>query len=517
MVRPWVKIAGIAIVVAAIGFGLVKLSGGKMTLLPNNGSNSGEISSNSLKNLFGGKNDKDVITIGVNTYCGFAPIVKMNNGLDPNENCDFYKKYGLKVKVVIQDDFNAGRSAFKSDEINVIYCTTDVRSIELGANSSMLGTEQFMVLNFSRGSDALVVNKNIQTVQDMVGKTFAYAEGTASNTLFLNVLETSGIDPAKVKTVKVESGLEAADFFKAGKVDGAVVWAPDDADLVASIKGAKVLFSTKQATNIITDGLIAKDTYIENNPDKIKKLVEAILWGNSEMNNNSQFVQDAAQIFAKAFKTDADFVLNTASNIRFATLGDEENLFGFNTDFNGVTADQMYTRMSRVYQDLGLTNKPLPWRKASNSSIIEALIAKNSLNNDQSPETVKTFAAPTAEDTKKQEISDKEVIINFATNSSNLDNDARNIIDGEFAPIAQQFANTRVKVEGNTDNTGNADTNRELSKRRAQAVVDYLVKEYSMDRNRFIVIGNGSKNAIAAGSVGSDQRYRTTNFKLLSE
>ena len=32
------------------------------------------------------------------------------NGLEPNEDCPIYKEYGLKLKIVVQDDFAAGRT-----------------------------------------------------------------------------------------------------------------------------------------------------------------------------------------------------------------------------------------------------------------------------------------------------------------------------------------------------------------------------------------------------------------------
>lgn len=90
-------------------------------------------------------------------------------------------------------------------------------------------------------------------------------------------------------------------------------------------------------------------------------------------------------------------------------------------------------------------------------------------------------------------------------------------IDQEFVNIAKQFSGARIRVEGNTDNTGNYAANVELSKRRAQAVVDYLVKEYNFDRNRFIVTGNGPKHTVNDGVSGSNINYRTTDFQLIAD
>ena len=98
-----------------------------------------------------------------------------------------------------------------------------------------------------------------------------------------------------------------------------------------------------------------------------------------------------------------------------------------------------------------------------------------------------------------------------------LDNNAKALIDREFVSIAKQFSGSRIRIEGNTDDTGSDAINIPLSKSRAQAAADYLVKEYGFDRNRFIVIGNGSKKAKADGVTGSNEAYRTTDFELINE
>lgn len=509
-VRPWVKVAGIAILVLAI-VGCLSYFGKNMTGDKNSKSSG---SGGGLMSVFSGK---PTYTIGVNTYAGFMPIVWLNGGLKPNDESILTKEYGIKLDIVIQDDFVAGRNGFKKDEINMIYCTADALPIEMGEGSDMSDARHFMLLNWSRGADAIVANKNIKTVADLKGKKIAVAEGTAAHTLLINTLETNGIKPNEVTLVRVESGLEAAQAFKALQVDACVTWSPDDADCVDAVQGSKVLVSTKQATNIICDGLIAKESFLDENKENVSKLVSAILYANSLMNTDEKVVKEASEIFAKCFGTNSDFALNGSKNIRYATLGDEENFYGLNSSYTGVKGDELYSKMSRIYESIGLTKKPLAWRKASNSSIIEGLLASNNVSGNQEAETMKTFNAPTKEIENKQAFSDKKLTIEFPVNGDVLDSNARSLIDREFVGIAKQFSGARIRVEGNTDNTGNQSYNVELSKKRAQAVVDYLVKEYSFDKNRFIVVGNGPKHAIEDGVVGSNKAYRTTDFQLISE
>ena len=516
IVKPWVKVFGVMAVVAGIVFGLYSL-----------GQNGG-VKGVEFGSLFSSK-DNDAIVVGTNTYAGFLPFMYLNGGLEPNEDSYIYKNYGIKLKIVVQDDFQAGRSAFKNGDIDVIYCTADAFPVEMSEGSDMTDARFFNISNWSRGADAIVVNKNVHTVADLMGKIVACSEGTASHTLLLNTLETNGFSwedvntDSKIRKDKVNlkivgSGLDAAAIFKAGQCDAAVVFSPDDQDIVNTIKGAKVLVSTKQASNIICDGLIAKNSYIEANTDKLKKLVSALLEANVLMNTDPKAVAVAAKAFAKAYGTDEEFAIEGSKNIYYTTLADEANFFGLNSSYTGIKGDELYSKMARTYEGLNLCKRPLSWRKSSNLSIIEALLENPSeVRGNQNAEKVKTFTAPTKEMETVVSMSTKKLTIEFPVNSDILDNDAKALIDREFVSIAKEFSGARIRIEGNTDNTGNANYNVALSKRRAQAVANYLVKEYGFDKNRFIIVGNGPAKAIQDNVIGSNQNYRTTDFQLVNE
>lgn len=465
------------------------------------------------------KNDGYDATIAVNTYCGFEPIVYANGGLEGTEESYLYKKYGLKFKILIMDDFDAARAGLKDGSIDIEYCTLDALPTEMSSSGTMSDMRYFMLLNFSAGADAIVADASINNIADLKGKKIAYAEGTASHTLLMNALETNSMTMDDIIPVKVGSGIEAAQAFKSRAVSAACVWAPDDEDCIAGVKGAKVLTSTAVASSLVSDGLIAKKEWLENNKELAAKIVEAIIWANSEIKYNQKAFDEGAAIFAKAFETDKEFALASAQKINYATLEDEKNWFGLVPTYSGMTGERIYTKMSRSYSDIGLAKSVMPWSKVAYSDIIEMVIANNSLDNKQSATGTaeRSFTAPTQSMETQEALSNKKVTINFATNSSTLDNEARAIIDKEFVDIALQFSNARIRVEGNTDNTGNYNSNMTLSKARAQAVVNYLVDEYHMNRNRFIVVGNGPKHAIADHVDGANENYRTTDFQLIVE
>jgi NitT/TauT family transport system substrate-binding protein len=110
------------------------------------------------------------------------------------------------------------------------------------------------------------------------------------------------------------------------------------------------------------------------------------------------------------------------------------------------------------------------------------------------------------------------VSISFRSGEYKLDANAKTIIDLQFADIARTFSNARIRIEGNTDNVGNANSNKKLSYLRAQSVAQYLQQEYGFDENRFVIVGNGSEKPVSDNSTAAGRaENRRTDFELIAE
>src|SRR6476469_7734118 len=208
---------------------------------------------------------KPDLIVAYNTFTGVEGLVLENNGMDPNENSDFYKKYGLKVQIKQMDAVKDTRAGLHSGDLDLVYCTTDALPVEMGSSSELLQDDvvQIMQVNQSHGADAIVVRKGIDEVANLKGKKVAYAVGTASHTLLLNVLETANMKMSDIDGYQVADGVEAATAFKNGQCDAALVWAPDDEDCIAAVAGSKVLISSAVAIQIIADGLLVKKSVLD--------------------------------------------------------------------------------------------------------------------------------------------------------------------------------------------------------------------------------------------------------------
>lgn len=462
---------------------------------------------------------KDVLTInvGVVTWGGYVGGQYFNEGFDANTTSRFYKEYGFLVNFEVIDDFNASRAAWKSGDIDLLWATTGSFSTE-APGLKEFEPQIIFQSDWSRGGDAVVVRKGIITVNDLKGKTIAVAPMTPSHTFFLNLLEAGSLKQTDLTVIEVANAIDAADMFKNGQVDAAVVWSPDDISCVSSVKGSKILQSTKQASYIIADMFIAKKSFVNSHKAELGQLVTGWLTGAGEINANVNSKNKAVRILATGLNISESDARGSIDNVRLATYGDNINYYGLNPDFDGVTGEKIYAKMSQKYKQVGYLNENTYWRTVGNPNIIRSINLSGSVN---SAEGSVKFSKPTvtmADTNLTTAVSTKQVTVSFLTGSATLTEDSKYKIDREFLDIAQNFANARIRIAGNTDNTGSYQGNITLSKRRAQSVANYLSNEHGFDKNRFVVVGNGPDNPTASNSSANGRaKNRRTDFELISE
>jgi OmpA-OmpF porin, OOP family len=89
--------------------------------------------------------------------------------------------------------------------------------------------------------------------------------------------------------------------------------------------------------------------------------------------------------------------------------------------------------------------------------------------------------------------------IYFDTNKSELKPESEPAL-GEIAKLMKAEGNLRLHVVGHTDNVGSLASNMDLSKRRAQSVVDALAKKYAIAPTRLIANGVASLAPVASNT-----------------
>lgn len=102
----------------------------------------------------------------------------------------------------------------------------------------------------------------------------------------------------------------------------------------------------------------------------------------------------------------------------------------------------------------------------------------------------------------------------FDSGSANLQPQSMGIIR-QISQVLQQEQSMNLKIVGHTDSDGNDATNRDLSKRRAQAVKNALVSIYNIDEGRLKTDGKGEADPVADNNTpeGKAQNRRVEFIK----
>jgi OOP family OmpA-OmpF porin len=89
--------------------------------------------------------------------------------------------------------------------------------------------------------------------------------------------------------------------------------------------------------------------------------------------------------------------------------------------------------------------------------------------------------------------------VHFNSDSAVLTSEAKSILDGALAAIKAN-PSSQLSVEGHTDSRASDSYNLDLSQRRAQSVVDYLVSK-GVSSSRLSPIGKGESSPIASNDT----------------
>ena len=121
-------------------------------------------------------------------------------------------------------------------------------------------------------------------------------------------------------------------------------------------------------------------------------------------------------------------------------------------------------------------------------------------------------------DLRRKLISDGKISTNailFDSGSANIQPQSMGIIH-QISQVLDQESEMRLKIVGHTDSDGTDATNRDLSKRRAQAVKNTLVSIYNIDQNRLQADGKGEAQPVADNSTpkGKAQNRRVEFIKI---
>lgn len=449
------------------------------------------------------------VRIRVNIWVGCVGGLVANGGLDTQPGSIFASK-GLDVSFKIIDDWTEGAAALATGNVDVMLTTLDVWAKDYPQlKEKGFGAHAFLMVDWSRGADGLIAKQGINSLEDLAGRTVAFAPYTPSHFLLWNGLKNSGLDTAArnelfAKAVHTKDGIEPATLFAQGKVDAAVAWDPDMSDAVAKRPGATKVYDTRVANRLIADILVVSDGFAAKYPQTVIKLAEGWLEGVEFIKTRPERAHTLIGTI-KDFNIPEDLAKIMLDGVRLTDYADNQAFFGSPAAASDYA--NVYRMAHEMYRELRLIKGSADPEATLDRRYVAQLGGKFS---SVSSEPATQYQPPGRDAVP---FATQHRSIYFETNSARMGLDSQAVVD-EIAQFMRAYGNTVVDIEGNTDATGARDYNVVLSRQRAETVRQYLVQK-GFPASRMRAIGNGPDRPIDTNATPAGrEKNRRTDIKV---
>jgi OOP family OmpA-OmpF porin len=317
-------------------------------------------------------------------------------------------------------------------------------------------------------------------------------------------------------------------------VDGVVTWTPGDVNVAQAKGGLVSIASTKEYLYQMPNVVIGLRRWDGAHRAQVTGLLRAMTDGGQQVKHSAAARHRAAEISAAVYgEKDAAYWAKYAGVVHeqdrrglavelggsaVNDLADNLLLFGLGGDRTGLS-HSIFAATYHVFGDIVVHYYPalVPSYPAVEAVVDTSYLAEVAAASPVAPAEVPVYAAADPREPDREVVGRKNWRINFETGRDRLMADAANTLDELYAQLV--VTATIIEINGHTDADGDAEANRELSRRRALAVRDYLVRRspVSFPETRFRVMGFGEDSPLVANdSAASKAKNRRVEIVMRS-
>ncbi len=305
-------------------------------------------------------NPADAQLIKVKVGSSISPPIQ--DALSPYVGVDkgFFKKYGLDVEIVELRGDPTHMKALLAGDVDV--------AINMGATEAIVSASKgakirlWVVPNPIPPYHLVARRQAGTTLQALVGKSMAVSGiGAISYHIPRIVLQRSGVDPDKLNYVAVGSPADRFKALIAGKVDATIVTNAEAAKLGNYPDIVNLANVAKVVPEIPTEFGIAREDYIQKNPDTIYKLTKATIEANRWIAANKAGTVEVAR---KVLPDESADVLSKAYEMA------DPRLWGVNGDITEAS----YNFTADFLQKIGYMEKPVPYNQFFDRRFVDRVL-----------------------------------------------------------------------------------------------------------------------------------------------
>jgi ABC-type nitrate/sulfonate/bicarbonate transport system substrate-binding protein len=484
------------------------------------------------------------------TWGGDIATIHGNGNAAATAPDSVFGKLGLNLRLVREDVFSKQLEAYLSGRSPYLRGTLGMINMAAEAASRDPRTKPVVIyqMTWSAGGDAMVVKPSIKTVKDLRGKTIAVQAFGPHVDYLTKVLADGGLAPGDVRlrwvTDLTGTKESPSESFKAADVDAAMVIIPDAMALTSngsvgtgaegSVRGARILLSTKTASRIIADVYAVRSDYLQTNREQVERFVRGLLDSETSLrslvagkaNRAGEYrtaMAAAAKLLLDSEKAIADTegMYNDAQFVRAAG-----NVAFFADARNPRRMEQLNAEIQQAFTGLGLMGQRLPVSGSPfNFTQLGGLATAAAPESPRFDES--KVAGIVAQRQSQGKLGEGELFSFEVTFKPNQDSFPAELYADAFKRVVQlaaTYAGAVITVEGHSDPLGYLRAKKEganqvvlgrtqqsaknLSVSRAVGVRDSVIafgkkQGVNLDPSQFAVVGHGI-GAPKSGMCGGD-------------
>ncbi len=216
-----------------------------------------------LNGCVGGSNKLTTMKVAITHWPGFDIILYA-------QEAGLFAKRGLNVDLIrFENQLDSSRAVLQGSLDAAFITMTDAMQVDSGKNKPAF----VLVTDISAGSDGIVAQKSIQSVNDLRGKKVGAKLGTVNHLILLEALAAAKIPPSAIEIVDVSNEIGYYEIKK-GNLDATVIWEPLLSETAKAIDG-NIIFTTKDLDSLVIDGVLTRSSFVKENKEELTKFILA--------------------------------------------------------------------------------------------------------------------------------------------------------------------------------------------------------------------------------------------------
>jgi ABC-type nitrate/sulfonate/bicarbonate transport system substrate-binding protein len=312
------------------------------------------------------------VQVPIITWGGDIATILANGNQARTARGSIFAQEQLDIMLVREDVFAKQVEAYLSGRSPYLRGTLGMINMAADALSRDPRTKPVIVyqLTWSVGGDALVVKSGIGSAKDLRGKTIALQAYGPHVDYLTKILSDAGLSTSDVK-LRWLPDLTGTDntpmrAFQQRDIDAAFVISPDAMVLTSggtvgngaedSVRGARILLSTKTANRIIADVYAVRSDYLQRNRKAVEGFVHGLMVAQEKLADTVRNKSARAADYRAAMTASAQLLLDSAQ-----AIADAEGLYA-DAEFAGYPGnvefftDRNYPRgLAKLTQEIQST------------------------------------------------------------------------------------------------------------------------------------------------------------------